>query len=127
MQPAASAGAIYFPAGTPDPQDVFDGVVDLEASARRELQEETGLSPEEVDIAPGWVIVHSPGRVACMKPMRLRLGAEEARARIEAALAEEERPEFSRVHVVRGEADLAGLVSEFVRGYVRWVWQGEGR
>ncbi len=67
----ASAGAIYFPAGTPDRQDVFGDVVDLEASVRRELLEETGLDAEEAEIAPGWIVVRARGRVACMKPMRL--------------------------------------------------------
>ena len=121
----ASAGAIYFPAGTPDRQDVFDGVVDLEASARRELFEETGLDPSEADIAPGWAIVHSRGRVACMKPMRLRVAAEEARARIEAQLASEARPEFCRIHVVRGEADFLPRMSEFVRAFMAHVFAQE--
>lgn len=121
----ASAGAIYFPAGTPDPQDVFDGVVDLAASARRELFEETGIDPSEAEIAPGWVIVHAPGRVACMKPMRLRVPAAQARARIEAQLAREARPEFSRIHVVRGEGDFLPRMNDFGRAYIRWVWERE--
>jgi 8-oxo-dGTP pyrophosphatase MutT (NUDIX family) len=53
------AGRIYFPAGTPDPTDVFDGRVDLEASARRQLLEETGVDPSETVIAPGWTLVCS--------------------------------------------------------------------
>ena len=121
----ASAGAIYFPAGTPDRQDVFDGVVDLEASARRELTEETGLDPAEADIAPGWAIVRAPGRVACMKPMRLRMSAEEARARIETQLASEARPEFARIHVVRSEADFLPFMSDFVRAFMAHVFERE--
>jgi 8-oxo-dGTP pyrophosphatase MutT (NUDIX family) len=121
----ASAGAIYFPAGTPDPHDVYDGRVDLEASARRELTEETGLAASEAEISPVWHIVRSPGRVACMKPMRLRVDAQEARAKIEAWIAKETRPEFGRIHVVRGEKDFTPAMSGFVRDYVRWVWSGE--
>ena len=121
----ASAGAIYFPAGTPDRQDVFDGVVDLEASARRELTEETGLDPSEADIAPGWTVVRAPGRVACMKPMQLRVSADDARARIEAQLASEARPEFARIHVVRSEADFLPRMSDFVRAFMAQVFAGE--
>ena len=67
-----NAGQIYFPAGTPDPADVFDGRVDLEASARRELLEETGRrAPTETNVAPGWTLVFTPQRIACMKLMTL--------------------------------------------------------
>lgn len=121
----ASAGAIYFPAGTPDRQDVFGEIVDLEASARRELQEETGLSAEEADIAPGWIIVRAPGRVACMKPMRLREDANSAKARIEAALAAQTSPEFAGIHVVRSAADFTPQMSEFVCAYMAHVWASE--
>ncbi len=121
----ASAGAVYFPAGTPDRQDVFGDIVDLEASARRELFEETGLTAAEAEIAPGWIIVRAPGRVACMKPMRLRVPAQEARAEIAARLAGEVRPEFCAIHVVRDEADFTPAMPAFVRDFMAWVWAGE--
>jgi 8-oxo-dGTP pyrophosphatase MutT (NUDIX family) len=123
----ASAGAIYFPAGTPDRQDVFGDVVDLEASVRRELLEETGLDAGEAEIAPGWIVVRANGRVACMKPMRLGVAAKEARAEIAARLSAEPRPEFSAIHVVRGEGDFTPAMPEFVRAFMAWVWEGERR
>src|SRR5271169_4172201 len=36
-----NAGQIYFPCGTPDPDDIVNGKVDLDYSVRRELKEET--------------------------------------------------------------------------------------
>ncbi|MDE3175801.1 MAG: NUDIX domain-containing protein [Pseudomonadota bacterium] len=121
----ASAGAIYFPAGTPDRQDLAGDVVDLDASAKRELFEETGLRPEEAEIAPGWIVARVRGRVACMKPMRLAVTAEAAKARIDAALAADPQPEFSRMHVVRGEADFADAMPAFVRDYMAYVLAAE--
>ena len=121
----ASAGAIYFPAGTPDRQDLVGDVVDLESSARRELFEETGVRAEEAEIAPGWFIVHSLGRVACLKPMRLRQSADAAKAQIDAGLAADPKAEFSRMHVIRDERDFTDRVTEFVRVFIRHVWATE--
>jgi 8-oxo-dGTP pyrophosphatase MutT (NUDIX family) len=123
----ASAGAIYFPAGTPDRQDLVGDVVDLDASARRELLEETGLSAEEAEVAPGWTVVFAPGRVACMKSMRLTLAAEEARAEIAARLSAQPQPEFSAIHIVRRKEDFTPAMPAFVRAYMEWTWAAESR
>ncbi len=115
-----TAGQIYFPAGTPDPADVFDGRVDLEASARRELFEETGVSADETENAPGWTLVFTPQRIACMKLMTLAVPIERAKARIDAHLALDPHAEFSRMHIVRSLHDIdESRVPVFVAAYLR--------
>ncbi len=115
-----NAGQVYFPAGTPDPADVFDGRVDLEASAGRELFEETGVKAGETAIAPGWTLVLTPNRIACMKLMTLAVPAARVKARIDAHLARDPHAEFSRMHVVRGPRDIDELrVPAFVAAYLR--------
>ncbi len=101
-----NGGLIYFPAGTPDPDDVIARKVDLEASAKRELFEETGVEAGETAVAPGWTVVVAEKRVACMKTMALPLAAEAAKARIEAFLAQDPNAEFARIHIVRRPEDL---------------------
>jgi hypothetical protein len=114
-----SAGQIYFPAGTPDPNDVFDGKVDLEASVRRELLEETGVKAAETIMTPGWTLVFMPPRIACMKLMTLPAPAAGVKARIEAYLAEDPHAEFSRIHVIRGPGDIDETsVPTFVAAYL---------
>jgi len=102
----ANAGATYFPAGTPDPSDVFDGKVDLAASALRELQEETGIAADAVAFDPGWTLVYAPPRIACLKLMRLAETAETVKAGVEAFLAADADAELAAIRVVRGPADV---------------------
>jgi 8-oxo-dGTP pyrophosphatase MutT (NUDIX family) len=102
----ANAGATYFPAGTPDPNDVFDGRVDLAASALRELEEETGIAADAVAYDPGWTVVYAPPRIACLKLMRIAEPAEAVKARVEAFLAADPEAELSGMRIVRGPADV---------------------
>ena len=51
----SAPGRIYFPAGTPDPDDVADSNVDLAASVAREVTEETGLVPATTLCRGGWL------------------------------------------------------------------------
>jgi 8-oxo-dGTP pyrophosphatase MutT (NUDIX family) len=118
-----SAGQVYFPAGTPDPNDVFDGMVDLEASARRELLEETGLLAGETNMAPDWTVVMTPQRIACMKLMTFPLPADRLKARIEAFLARDPLAEFSRIHIVRDPHDIDETrMPIFVADYLHYAF-----
>lgn len=118
----ANAGQVYFAAGTPDPSDVFDGRVDLRASAIRELHEEMGVSAAEAEIDDRWLVVYDPQKIACMKTMRLTIDAETAKARIEAFLAAETEPELAAVHIVRTLDDLEGKrTPDFMRAFLERV------
>jgi 8-oxo-dGTP pyrophosphatase MutT (NUDIX family) len=118
-----SAGQIYFPAGTPDPDDVFDDRVDLEASARRELLEETGLLAGETSMEPGWTVVIASQRIACMKLTTFPLPAIPLKARIEAFLARDPLAEFVRMHIVRDPEDIdEARVPSFVADYLRYAF-----
>lgn len=102
----ANAGAIYFPAGTPDRSDVFEGRVDLTASATRELCEETGVEAREAAFGPGWTVVYAPPRIACMKLMRLDAPAEAIKRRVDAFLAADANAELSAMHIVRRPEEI---------------------
>ena len=99
---------------------MFDGKVDLDASARRELLEETGVGTEAAVVGPAWTVVFAGWRIACMKPMTLPLSAAEAKVRIEVFLARDPLAELSRMHIVRCLADIdEARMPVFVSAYLR--------
>ncbi len=102
----AQAGKIYFPAGTPDRGDIIGDTVDLPASVLRELEEETGLTREDVIEAPAWTALITGKKVALMREVRSPLPAEALKNRIEAFLSRDPDAELARMHIVRTDADL---------------------
>ena len=105
----ANAGQSYFPAGTPEPADVRGAHVDLAASVTRECLEETGLALSELDLRDTWTAVITKGQIAFMRDLRLSMDAQSAKRKIEANLAQEDAPEFSRLHIVRAPEEAHGL------------------
>jgi 8-oxo-dGTP pyrophosphatase MutT (NUDIX family) len=118
----SNAGKIYFPSGTPEPGDVADGRVDLEASVRRELLEETGIAAEDLDVASGWDVVTAGPRIALMKPMRAKEDAAALRERVRAYLTSDPEAELSDIHVARRPADLHPAMPDFVVAYLGARW-----
>lgn len=118
----ANAGRVYFPAGTPDPDDVRpDGTVDLEGSVRRELGEETGLTPADYVMESGWSLVPAGPRFALFKLLQAHETADALRDRVRGHLAREAEPELADVHIVRGPADLGAALPPFNAAYLRYM------
>jgi 8-oxo-dGTP pyrophosphatase MutT (NUDIX family) len=110
-----NAGRIYFPCGTPDPDDVVADRVDLDLSVRRELKEETGLDITEFDSEAGWEMVVDGPLIALIKVLRSTEKAIALRERVLAHLAREEKPELADVRIVRGQGDFDLAMPDFVR------------
>jgi 8-oxo-dGTP pyrophosphatase MutT (NUDIX family) len=114
----ATAGQIYFPAGTPDPNDVEGDKVDLERGVIRELIEETGLGPADFSAEPRWSATPLGQRLALMKIVQARDSAATLRERIRAFLASQRQPELLDIHVVRGVDDLRPTMPPYVATFL---------
>ncbi len=120
----ASAGALYFPCGTPDPADLdANGTLDLAGSLRRELREETGIDSGDLEAEPGWTSVRDGGFLGLLRQLTSRQGADELRARIMRYLASQAEPELSDIRIVRGPGDLDSRMPGFVVAYLEKVWR----
>jgi 8-oxo-dGTP pyrophosphatase MutT (NUDIX family) len=113
-----NSGKIYFPCGTPDPDDIVAGMVDLDLSVRRELKEETGLDAGELAAEAGWTTVVDGALIAQIKVLRSDERAEALRARVLDHLARERRPELADIRMVRGPSDFDAAMPRFVTAFL---------
>ncbi len=121
----SNAGLIYFPCGTPDPDDVVDGKVDLDLSVRRELKEETGLDIAEFEPDPGWTMVTDGALIAQIKVLRSHEPSAVLRERALAHLASEAHPELADIRIVRGPTDFDRAMPRFVTAFLSSRFAGE--
>jgi 8-oxo-dGTP pyrophosphatase MutT (NUDIX family) len=116
----ANAGRIYFPAGTPDPDDVIDGRVDLAGSVIRELMEETGLGVQDVTITDGFTAIHRGQRLAVMRDLRVSGSAEDVRARVQKNLHAQHDRELDDLFIVRHARDIdPARMPDFIVDFLR--------
>ncbi len=102
-----NAGRTYFPGGFVDPRDIrADGSIDIAASVRRELREETGLDPEAAEQTPGFLLSVSGVLISIGVEFRFPLPANALRSRIIEYLRGEAEPELSDIVIARGSADI---------------------
>lgn len=114
----ANAGKIYFPAGTPDLNDVKDGMVDIAGSVTREVEEETGLTTADYQVADYWDCVVAGPLVALMRGLQADLDGEALRRRIEINLAKQAVPELAGIHLMRRQSDITVAVPPYMAAFL---------
>jgi 8-oxo-dGTP pyrophosphatase MutT (NUDIX family) len=114
----ANSGRIYFPSGTPDLNDLRDGMVDIPGSVAREVQEEAGLTPADYTAVDYWDCVVSGAAIAFIRVLEVDMPGEALRAKIEANLATHQSPELAAIHLVRGPADFTPAMPVFVTAFI---------
>jgi 8-oxo-dGTP pyrophosphatase MutT (NUDIX family) len=120
----SNSGRVYFPAGTPDLGDLRGAIVDIVGSVAREVAEETGLTAADYDAVDHWDCVVTSASVAMMRLLRVDLPGDVLAARIEANLAAQSAPEFSRIHLVRDASDFTAAMPRFVTAFIDHVVDG---
>lgn len=118
----ANPGRIYFPAGTPDPSDVANGMLDMAAGIAREIVEEVGLVPSDYVAAPDWSVIVDGQRIALIRVLQSPLPAAALRDKIMAEIAKQTEPELSAIHLVRGLDDVTDAMPSFMVTYLRHVF-----
>jgi len=114
----ANAGRIYFPSGTPDPDDLRDGELDIAGSILREVEEETGLTEKDYTMGAHWDCVVSGAAIAMIRLLRADMPGEALRARIAENLARQTQPELCALHLVRGIGDFTAAMPRFVTAFI---------
>ena len=120
----ANAGRIYFPCGTPDPDDVRDGMLDVTGSIVREMAEETGLDTADYTMDSHWTCVFAGPAIAMIRFLRVDMPGEALKARVEANLASQAKPELRAVHLVRARSDIVPVMPRFVSAFLESQFSG---
>ncbi len=123
----ANAGRIYFPAGTPDPNDIVDGRLNFAGSVAREVAEETGLTPADYTASPGWHAVPAGVRLALIRLLTAPAPALELQRKVRDHIARERIPELADLRVVRGPADFDPMMPAFVTAYLSHWFRAPAR
>jgi 8-oxo-dGTP pyrophosphatase MutT (NUDIX family) len=114
----ANAGRIYFPSGTPDLDDLKDGMIDLAGSVAREVEEETGLTAVDYSAVDHWDCVVCGAVIAIIRILNVDMPGEALRGKIEANLATHQSPELAAIHLVRGPCDFSPAMPRFVTAFI---------
>lgn len=105
-----NGGLSYLPGGFIDERDVaHDGCIDIAASIARELEEETGLTPADVEVLPGFLVTETGAQLSIAKTFQSPLDGDQLKMQIERYLADDPASELDGVVIVRRVEDLEGL------------------
>jgi 8-oxo-dGTP pyrophosphatase MutT (NUDIX family) len=117
----ANADKIYFPGGVADLQALNGTIVDLESSMWREVEEETGLTRDDLTAESLWHTVFDGPRIAHVRILHARESSRVLRERILTNIQRQEQPELADIHIVRDKTDLHPMIQPLVVAFLTSV------
>lgn len=116
----ANAGKVYFAAGSFEPEDFVDGLVDLDGNMAREVREETGLDLSGADRDERCYALSIESGTVIVRRYRALETADELAAKIRDFVARDSDPEIEGPVVIRGMHDLPEGLMPHMRSLVEW-------
>jgi 8-oxo-dGTP pyrophosphatase MutT (NUDIX family) len=115
-----NAGRVYFAAGSFEPEDFPDGVVDAHGNMVREVREETGLDISGARRAERHYALATERGTVIFRCYFLDETADEIAARIRDFVAGESEPEIEEPVIIRNADDLPDGLMPHMRPLIDW-------
>lgn len=119
-----NAGSVYFAAGSFEPSDFRDGLVDVDFNMAREVEEETGLGISWVRRDERYHALSLESGTVIFRRYFLDREADELAERISAFVASDPEPEIQGPVVIRGLHDLPDGLKPHMLPLVKWHFSG---
>ena len=115
-----NAGRVYFAAGSFEPVDFRDGLVDVDFNMIREVREETGLDLSGAERGKRYHAMSTNSGTVIFRRYYEMAPADEIARRITAFVATETEPEIEGPVIIRHAADLPDGLSPHMKPLIEW-------
>ncbi|MFD2057303.1 hypothetical protein ACFSQT_30735 [Mesorhizobium calcicola] len=119
-----NAGRVYFAAGSFEPDDFRDGLVDVDFNMIREVREETGLDLSDAERGRRYHVLSTTSGTVIFRRYRETAPADEIAQRISAFVATETEPEIEGPIIIRHAADLPDGLAPHMKPLIEWHFAG---
>ncbi|TPI10107.1 hypothetical protein FJW06_24375 [Mesorhizobium sp. B4-1-3] len=115
-----NAGRVYFAAGSFEPIDFCDGLVDVDFNMIREVGEETGLDLSTAERGQRYHALSTAHGTVIFRRYRVAETADELAGRISAFVATEADPEIEGPVIIRSADDLPDGLMAHMKPLIEW-------
>lgn len=119
-----NAGRVYFAAGSFEPIDFRDGLVDVDFNMIREVGEETGLDISGAESGKRYHAMSTGSGTVIFRRYRETASADEIANRISAFVATETEPEIDGPVIIRDADDLPDGLMGHMKPLIEWHFAG---
>ncbi|PBB93907.1 hypothetical protein CK215_00075 [Mesorhizobium sp. WSM3864] len=120
-----NAGRVYFAAGSFEPIDFRDGLVDIDFNMIREVGEETGIDLSGAARGQRYYALSTSSGTVIFRRFRVAEPADEIAQRIKAFVAAEADPEIEGPVIIRNATDLPVGLMGHMKPLIEWHFANE--